>query len=95
MKINGKPDGGGGVITSLIATSNGTYMPSTGVDGFAPVDVSVPIPSFVTESLSVTSNGTYTPGEGVDGYSQVSVAVQAVTTTLSASVNGTFTHKCS
>jgi hypothetical protein len=74
MKINGNPDGGG-VITYLSVTSNGIYTPASGVDGFAPVEVDVPIPSFVTETLSVTSNGTYTPASGVDGYSQVMVEV--------------------
>jgi len=76
MKINGKPDGGGSaVITGISITSNGTYNPGAGVDGFAPVEVSVPIPTFVTETLSVSQNGEYTPGIGVDGYSYVSVNV--------------------
>lgn len=79
MKINGNPDGGGGgsaVIEGLSITSNGTYTAGAGVDGYSPVEVDVPIPSFVTEPLSVTSNGSYAPGQGVDGFSQVSVNVQ-------------------
>lgn len=61
------------VLEELNATSNGTFTPSTGVDGFNPVNVNVPIPTFTTEELSVTANGTYTPS--TDGYSKVTVAV--------------------
>ena len=35
------PTGGGGVIQSLSVTQNGTYNPPSGVDGYAPVTVSV------------------------------------------------------
>ena len=77
MKINGNPDGGGAsaVIEGLSVTSNGTYTAGGGVDGYSPVEVNVPSPSFVTETLSVSVNGTYTPGQGVDGFSQVVVDV--------------------
>ena len=63
-------------MTGLSVISNGEYNPSEyGVDGFSQVTVSVPVPSFVTETLSVSANGTYTPGVGVDGFSQVTVNV--------------------
>lgn len=92
MKINGKPDGGGGgVITSLTATENGTYIPSSGVDGFAPVEVDVPIPSFITETLNVSENGTYTPGTGIDGFNQVSVEVLPLLQNKTINVNGSYT----
>lgn len=83
MKINGNPDGGGGqsaVIESLSVTSNGTYTAGGGVDGYSPVEVSVPERIPVTESLNVSVNNTYYPGQGVDGFSQVIVDVpQSVT----------------
>lgn len=77
MKINGKPDGGGGggVITELSVTSNGIYIAGAGVDGYSPIDVDVPSPEFVTEVLNVSVNNTYYPGQGVDGFSQVIVDV--------------------
>ena len=91
MKINGKPDGGGSaVITGLSVTENGIYI-ATGVDGYNPVEVDVPIPSFVTETLSVSANNTYYPGQGVDGFSQVIVDVQPALQTKSVSVNGLVT----
>ena len=90
MKINGKPDGGGGggVITSLSITSNGTYTAGAGVDGYSPVDVDV---QPVLESLSVSANGTYTPSVGTDGYSQVSVNVVPPLQGKSVTVNGLVT----
>ena len=33
---------GGGTVEELTITSNGTYNPPTGIDGFAPVVVNVP-----------------------------------------------------
>ena len=77
MKINGKPDGGGGggVITELSVTSNGIYTAGAGVDGYSPIDVNVPSPEFVTEALNVSVNNTYYPGQSVDGFSQVIVDV--------------------
>lgn len=73
---NGGSGGGSSkppVLEELQITENGTYTPSTGVDGFNPVNVNVPIPTFTTEELSVTANGTYTPS--TDGYSKVEVNV--------------------
>lgn len=92
MKINGKPDGGGGsgVITGLSVTENGIYMPSAGVDGFAPVDVDVQ-PSLQDKTVSV--NGSYTADQGYYGLSTVTVNVPdipAVTESLTVSVNNTY-----
>ena len=73
---NGGSGGGSSkppVLEELNTTSNGTYTPNTGVDGFNPVNVNVPIPTFTTEELNVTANGTYTPS--TDGYSKVEVNV--------------------
>ena len=92
MKINGNPDGGGGggVITGLTVTENGIYTATGGVDGYSPVNVSVPVPTPVMETLSVDVNGIYTPGVGVDGYSQVIVDVPQSTTgyTLNQIIEG-------
>lgn len=93
MKINGKPDGGGGggVITGLSVSANGTYTATGGVDGYSPVNVSVPERIPVTESLSVSINGTYTPETGVDGFSQVDVSVIPPLQSKSITVNGLVT----
>lgn len=74
MKINGKPDGGGGggVITSLSISANGTYTAGGGVDGYSPVEVSVNPP---LQSKSVTVNGDVTPDEGYYGLSSIAVSV--------------------
>lgn len=63
------------VIESLSVTQNGTYTVPSGVDGYNPVSVDVPVPQPVLNSLSVTANGTYTPPSGVDGYNEVVVNV--------------------
>lgn len=63
------------VTVPLNVSSNGTYTPSEGVNGYSQVNVNVPAPQFVTETLNVNENGTYTPGQGIDGYSQVVVDV--------------------
>lgn len=62
------------VIESLDVTENGTYE-AVGVDGYAPVNVNIPIPSPVIDSLSVTENGTYIAPDGKDGYSPIVVNV--------------------
>ena len=93
------PDKIGEITTSFVTvplnvSSNGTYTPSEGVDGYSQVNVNVPATQFITETLSVSANGTYTPSEGVNGYSQVNVnvpATQFITETLSVSANGTYT----
>lgn len=61
-------------LESLIASSNGSYTPGTGKDGFSSVVVSVPT-SINLQSKSVSSNGTVVPDEGYDGLSQVVVSV--------------------
>lgn len=60
-------------IEPLTVTENGEYYAPVGVDGYNPVNVSVPAP--VLHTLSVTENGTYTPPTGVNGYDVVTVAV--------------------
>lgn len=81
-KAQALPDadtGSGGaelVVEELNVTANGTYNPPSGVDGYAPVNVNVPIPEPVVSSLEVTENGTYTAPDDTDGYSPVTVNVQ-------------------
>lgn len=47
--------GGGGVIEELTITSNGTYNPPTGIDGYAPIVVNVPQDGSPPESAFVLS----------------------------------------
>lgn len=54
-------NGGGGsskppVVRQLDVTENGTYTPSTGVDGFSPVNVDVQ-PPLQSKSVEITANG--------------------------------------
>lgn len=77
-KANSLPDAGSGsseaVINSLTITENGTYNAPSGVDGYNPIMVNVPIPSgYIKPSgtKSVTSNGTH----DVNQYASVSVNV--------------------
>ena len=44
------------VLEELNVTDNGTYIPSTGVDGFNPVNVDVQ-PNLQTKSVEITANG--------------------------------------
>lgn len=67
-KINGM---GSSVLTSLNVTTNGTYTPESGVDGFNQVNVDV---NPDLRPLSVSENGTYQP-DGFDGYESVVVDV--------------------
>ena len=62
------------VIESKTINANGTYTPSAGVDGFAPVVVNVPVPTLTT--LEATANGTYNAPSGT-AYDEVLVNVQA------------------
>ena len=62
-------EGGGGgttpanpIIEPLSVTVNGTYTAPNGVDGYSPIEVSVPIPNgYIKPSgtLNITKNGTY------------------------------------
>ena len=63
------------ILEELNVTSNGTYTPPEGVDGFSKVTVDVPdIPPVLSE-LSVAQNGIYLPDQGVDGFYRVNVDV--------------------
>ena len=56
---NGGSGGGSSkppVLEELNATSNGTYTPSDGVDGFSPVNVNVQ-PPLQTKAIEITANG--------------------------------------
>ena len=64
--------GGAPTLNTLNVTENGTYTPSTGVDGYNEVNVNVPVPTLT--SLSVSENGTYTPTSG-SAYNEVNVNV--------------------
>lgn len=63
--LQGKAAGGGStepIIEALEITENGTYAPPSGVDGYSPVTVNVPIPDgYIVPSgtLDVTENGTH------------------------------------
>ena len=69
---------GSSVLTSLSVTTNGTYTPESGVDGFSQVDVDV---NPDLRPLSVSENGTYQP-DGFDGFSQVDVDVTGILDSL-------------
>lgn len=58
---SGEGEGGEAVIQPLNVTANGTYTPSAGVDGYAPVVVNVPTGGGITPSgtLDINENGTY------------------------------------
>jgi len=64
--------GGGGVIQPLSVSANGTYSAPSGVDGYSPVNVNVPLPSGTT-SLSFESNGTYI--RDIKDYASVNITV--------------------
>lgn len=77
------------VVNELNVTENGTYTPPTGVDGFSPVNVNVPVP--VLNSINISENGSYTPPTGVDGYNSIEVDVQPDLETKTVTSNGTYT----
>lgn len=85
--------GGGGeaALQLLTATTNGTYTPTTGYDGFSQVTVAVPASTLVQKI--VTANGTYDAADdNADGFSQVTVAVPGSTLVQkNITSNGTFT----
>lgn len=77
--LNGKATNGGGsapVIESLQVTQNGTYTAPSGVDGYSPVVVNVPVPDgYIKPSgtLQITKNGEH----DVAAYAKVNVAVSS------------------
>lgn len=80
------------VVNALNVTENGTYTPESGVDGFAPVVVNVPVVPPVIDSISIFANGEYEAPDGIDGYSPIIVDVpQKIETTLNVTENGTYT----
>lgn len=90
MRINGKPDGGGGggVIASLSVTSNGTYTAGQGVDGYSPVTVDVD-PDL--QDKTINENGEYTADQGYDGLGTVTVSVQPSLQDKNVTENGEYT----
>ena len=85
--------GGGGttpvnpIIEPLAVTANGTYTVPSGVDGYSPVTVKVPIPDGYIQpngTLDVTKNGTHDVAE----YASVNVTVAGSTNTESEEVAG-------
>lgn len=94
--LRGKSSGGGAeaVIEPLSVTENGTYIAPSGVDGYSPVTVDVPIPDgYIVPSgvLEVTENGT----KDVTAYASVNVNVEASggdpNALLDAALNNTLT----
>ena len=80
-------------LQSTKFTINGTFTPSSPVDGWNSVEIDVPDP--VLTSINITENDTYTPPSGVDGYNSITVNVPtsapAVIESLSITENGTYT----
>ncbi len=87
MKINGKPDGGGGggVITGLSISANGTYTATGGVDGYSPVEVSVPEQK-PEESFNVSPSITEQTVTPQEGYVFSTGTVAAVTSTIDGNI---------
>lgn len=77
------------VVNELNVTENGTYTTPSGVDGYNPVNVNVPVP--VLNSINISENGSYTPPTGVDGYNSIEVDVQPDLETKTVTSNGTYT----
>ena len=71
-------------------TTNGTYTPSSGKDGFSSVTVSVAgnTPSLESKNVSVTENGssTISPSSGYDGLSSVNLNVNVPVPRIASSV---------
>ena len=64
-------------LESITISSNGSYSPGVGVDGFSNVVVSVPASGGILISKSISQNGTYIAlDDSADGYSEVVVSVQ-------------------
>lgn len=85
------------VLEELNVTDNGTFTPSTGVDGFNPVNVDVQ-PNLQTKSVEITSNGqsTVVADSSFDGIESLDINVNVpiptfTTEELSVASNGTYT----
>lgn len=85
-EIDSIQTGSAPVLDTLNVSTNGTYTPPAGTDGYNEVVVSVPGSSPVLQSKTITENGTYTPGVGVDGYNEVIVNVQHVASNITIKV---------
>ena len=95
-------NGGGGsskppVLEQLNVTENGTFTPSTGVDGINPVNVDVQ-PNLQSKSVEITSNGqsTVVADSSFDGLDSVNIDINVPIPTfqteeLSVASNGTYT----
>lgn len=85
------------VVRQLDVTENGTYTPSTGVDGFSPVEVNVQ-PPLQTKAVEITANGQSSIVADSEYYGLESVGVNVnvpiptfETEELSVTANGTYT----
>lgn len=85
------------VLEELNVTDNGTFTPSTGVDGFNPVNVDVQ-PNLQTKEVEITSNGqsTVVADSSFDGIESLDINVNVPIPTfqteeLSVASNGTYT----
>lgn len=83
-EIDSIQTGSAPVLDTLNVSTNGTYTPPAGTDGYDKVVVSVP--GATLQSKTITENGTYTPGAGVDGYNEVIVNVQHVASNITIKV---------
>lgn len=83
-EIDSIQTGSAPVLDTLNVSTNGTYTPPVGTDGYDEVNVNVP--GATLQSKTITENGTYTPGVGVDGYNEVIVNVQHVPTNITIKV---------
>lgn len=84
------------VLDTLNVSTNGTFTPPAGTDGYDEVIVNVP-QSATLGTKSITANGTYSASsDNLDGYSQVTVNVPQVAPThqsksITITTNGTQT----
>ena len=85
------------VLEPLNATENGTFTPSTGVDGFNPVNVNVQ-PPLQSKSVEITANGqsTVVADSNYYGLDSVNLDINVPIPTfqteeLNATANGTYT----
>ena len=84
-EIDSIQTGSAPVLDTLNVSTNGTYTPPAGTDGYDEVNVNVP--GATLQSKTITENGTYTPGVGVDGYNEVIVNVQHVASNITIKVS--------